>query len=143
MIDDRRLQVYLGSLPANEAVVVKRRLDDLRRDCGCRVGSIVMLVVTTSWIVYTLLVPVAGRSWQRTIAIGSVVLFVSALIGKLIGLGLARVRLHLEVRRLDRRLCGNTAQNFDSVVGLEVQVFSGARPEGALGATSNHNICNA
>lgn len=112
MIDDRSLQVYLESLPVHEAVVVKQRLDDLRRDCGCHVGSIVMLSVTTSWIVHTLLVPAAGRSWQRTIAIGLVVLIASALIGKLIGLGLARVRLHLEVRRLHLRFYGNTAQEF-------------------------------
>jgi len=110
MIDDRSLQVYLESLPVHEAVVVKRRLDGLRRDCGCYVGSIVMLSVTTSWIVHTLLVPVAGRSWQRTIAVGLVVLIGSALIGKLIGLGLVRVRFHLTVRGLRRKVvCAATS----------------------------------
>ena len=104
MIDDRSLQVYLKSLPVHEAVVVKQRLDDLRGDCGCHVGSIVMLSVTTSWIVHTLLLPVAGRSWQRTIAIGLVVLIGSALIGKLLGLGLARVRFHLTARGLRRKV---------------------------------------
>ena len=110
MIDDRRLQAYLESLPAHEAVAVKQRLDDLRGDCGCHVGSIVMLSVTTIWIIHTLLVPAAGRSWQRITVNGLVVLIVSALIGKLMGLGLARVRLHLEVRRLRLRFYGNTGR---------------------------------
>jgi hypothetical protein len=111
MIYDRRLQTYLDSLPACEAAAVRQRLDDLRADCGCRVGSIVMLSVTAIWIVRTTLAPVVGRSWQRTIVIGLAVLFVSGLIGKLMGLILAQVRLHLMVRDLRRRVCpGGTAQ---------------------------------
>ncbi|QEA39653.1 hypothetical protein FGL86_11630 [Pistricoccus aurantiacus] len=110
MMNDRILQIYLESLPAHEAVVVKRRLDSLREDCGCRFGSIVMLIVTISWVIHTLLMPIAGRAWQSTVAIGLAVLFASALIGKLVGLGLARVRLYLAMRRLHRRLCGKAAQ---------------------------------
>jgi hypothetical protein len=59
--------------------------------------------VTTSWIVYTVLVPVAGRSWQRSTVVGLLVLSGNALAGKLLGVGLARVRLHLGLRRLYRR----------------------------------------
>jgi hypothetical protein len=111
MTDDQRFQAYLGSLPAHEVTAVKQRLDHLRRDCGCRVGLIVMLSVTIPWIVYMFLAPVVGRSWQHTIVVGLVVLFVSSLIGKLMGLILARVRFHLTVRSLRRRVCvGATAQ---------------------------------
>ena len=110
MIDDRRLQIYLGSLPATEAAAVKKRLDDLRGDCGCRVGSLVMLSVTTIWLVQTFLAPVAGRSWQRMIFIGLAVVTVSSLIGKVMGLILARVRYHLTLRSLRRRVyAGDTA----------------------------------
>lgn len=100
IVDDRTLQPYLDSLPPHEALAVKKRLDELRRDCGCAVGSIVMLGVTIGWIVHAVLVPAEGRPWQRTIATGFAVLVASALIGKLLGLGLARVRLYLELRGL-------------------------------------------
>jgi hypothetical protein len=114
MIDDRSLQTYLATLPAHEATAVKRRLDDLRRDCGCYVGSIVMLSVTATWIVYTSLASATGRSWQRTVVTGLVVLSVSALIGKLMGLGLARVRFHLTVRSLRNRMVSFTAPSNNS-----------------------------
>jgi hypothetical protein len=107
MIDDRRLQIYLESLPAPEAAAVTQRVDDLRRDCGCLVGSIVMLSVTTIWIAYTLLISAVDRSWQHIVVTGLVVLIVSALTGKLLGLGLARVRLYLAVRSLRLR-CGDS-----------------------------------
>lgn len=99
-MNKRSVQLILEEMPAPEAVRVKQRLDALRDDCGCHVGALVMLGVTASWIVHTLLVPTAGRSWQRTVAIGFAVLMTSALIGKLIGLGLARLRLYMALRRL-------------------------------------------
>jgi hypothetical protein len=111
MVEDTDLQAYLGALPVREGAVAKERLERLRRDCGCRVGSIVMLSVTATWIVSTLVSPVLGRSRQHTIAIGLLVLFVSGLIGKLMGLIRARVLFHLTVRSLRRRVCaGDEAQ---------------------------------
>jgi hypothetical protein len=83
-----------------------------------------MLSVTTIWIVYTSLAPVVGRSWQRTVVTGLAVLFVSGLIGKLMGLILARVRYHLTVRSLWRRACaGDTAQDL-ARVGVKSSGFS-------------------
>ena len=111
MIVDQTLQAYLGSLPVNEVTAWKYRLEHHRRDCGCRVGAIVMLTVTATWIVHSFMSPVLGRSWQLTTLIGLVVLSVSGLIGKLMGLILARVRFYLTVRGLRRRVyAGNTAQ---------------------------------
>lgn len=111
MIVDRTLQGYLGSLPVDEVTAWKQRLEHHRRDCGCRVGAIVMLAITATWIVHSFLAPELGRSWQRTTVIGLVVLTVSGLIGKLIGLILARVRFHLTIRGLRRRICtGDAAQ---------------------------------
>lgn len=100
MLDDGRLQAYLGSLPLHQASAWKRRLDDLRTDCGCRTGAVVMLSCTGAWLIYSVLSPVAGRTWQRAIVHGLAVLLASGIAGKLIGLALARVRLHLTVRRL-------------------------------------------
>jgi hypothetical protein len=106
MIDHRRLQACLAALPAHEAQAVKQRLDRLRDDCGCHIGALTMMTVTISWIVYAVLVPVAGRSWQRSTVVGLLVLSGSALAGKLLGLGLARVQLHVALRRLYRRADG-------------------------------------
>jgi hypothetical protein len=102
--DDRRLQLALQALPAHEAVAVKRRLEDLRTDCGCRLGSIVMLGVTGMWVARAVLAPVPGRSWPYTVALGLLVLFTSTLIGKLLGIALARMRFHVAVRSLRRRV---------------------------------------
>lgn len=105
-MDGQRLHKYLRSLPADEANAVNQRLDYLRRDCGCRLGLIVMLSATTVWIMYTFWVPVVKRSWQHTMIVGVIVLFVSGLIGKLMGLILARVRFHLIVRGVRRASTG-------------------------------------
>jgi hypothetical protein len=66
----------------------------------------VMLAGTATWIVYSAL---AGLSWQRTTVSGLIVLSVSGLIGKLMGLILARMRFHFMVRSLRRRACGGSA----------------------------------
>src|SRR5215213_2599987 len=101
MIDERTLQTYLRSLPSTEAAKMRRRLDKYREDCGCSIGSIVMLGVTTFWIVRTFLDP---PSWQRMLITGLCVIFVSASTGKLIGLAVARLRFYLAIRNLRSRL---------------------------------------
>jgi hypothetical protein len=111
MIVDQTVQAYLRSLPVDEVTAWKQRLEHHRSDCGCRVDAIVMLTVTAIWTVYSFLAPELGRSWQRTTIIGLAVLSVSGLIGKLTGLLLARVRFHLTIRGLRRRVrAGGTAQ---------------------------------
>lgn len=106
MIDDSAVQGYLRSLQTQEAIAWKQRLERHRTDCGCRVGLIVMLAVTAVWMVYPVLGS-AGRFGQRSIATGLVVMFVSGLTGKLIGLALARVRFLLTVRNLRQRSYAN------------------------------------
>jgi len=68
----------------------------------------VMLAGTATWIAYSVLAPAAGLSWQRTTVSGFVVLSVSGLIGKLMGLIMARIRFHFMVRSLRRRACGGS-----------------------------------
>jgi hypothetical protein len=104
---DQTLQTYLTSISPDEAIAWKHRLDQYRRDCGCRVGLIVMLSVTVPWIVYSFL-SMQGQSWQRSIGTGLLVLFVSGLVGKVLGVGLARIRFTLAVRSLRKRVCGRT-----------------------------------
>lgn len=107
MVFDQSLQIYLQSLPADEATDWEQRLERHRRNCGCRAGSVAMLFAIALWIVYSVL-PHTVRSWQRTIGMGILVLFVSGLAGKLIGLALARIRFNLTVRNLRKRTCAPT-----------------------------------
>jgi hypothetical protein len=108
MVVDQRLQTSLGSLPEDEVTAWNQRLERHRRDCGCRAGSLIMLSVTGAWISYSFLSPAAGRSWQRSIGMGLLVLLVSGFVGKLVGLTLARVRFNLTVRSLRKRTCAET-----------------------------------
>lgn len=103
MNDERALKSYLVALSADEAVAVRQRLAELRKDCGCGVGSVMMLSATGFWIVHVWSAPATGRSWQHVVMTGLLVAFVSGLLGKLMGLGLARVRFLLTVRALRRR----------------------------------------
>ena len=109
MVFDQRLRTYLKSLPADEAAAWEQRLEWHRRDCGCRVGSVVLLSTIAVWIVYSFL-SLSVRPWQRSVGIGILILFASGLVGKLIGLGLAQVRFNLTVRRLRKRICAETAK---------------------------------
>jgi hypothetical protein len=102
MIDDGWLRSLLGTLPAAEARAIGQRLHGLRTDCGCRVGSIVMLGATGFWLARTF-AAATQASWQQLLVSGFAVLFVSAGLGKLLGLGLARARFHLLKRGLMRR----------------------------------------
>jgi hypothetical protein len=103
MIKNQQLNTYLESLPVDEMTVWKQRLERLRNDCGCAVGSIITLIITGSWIIHSILNPAAGQTWQRMIWVGVIVLFVSATVGKLLGLALARMRFQFAVRNLRRR----------------------------------------
>jgi hypothetical protein len=103
MMSEERLQGYLGSLPIQEAAEWKQRLDHHRTDCGCRVAAMMMLAGTAAWIAYSVFVPATEFSWQRTAVSGFVVLWISGLVGKLMGLVLARMRFHFMVRSLRRR----------------------------------------
>ncbi len=106
MTDDSRLQGYLRSLPIAEATHWMQRLERHRTDCGCRVGLVVMLAVTAIWMIYPV-VATGGRFWQRSTITGVVVLFGSGLVGKVLGLALARLRFLLTVRSLRHRSYAN------------------------------------
>jgi hypothetical protein len=103
VIFDQALHTCLRSLPADEVTTWTQRLERHRNDCGCRVGLLVMLSVTGAWLFYPFLSQAAGRYAQRSIGIGLLVFFVSGLVGKIIGLAIARVRFNLTVRDLRRR----------------------------------------
>ena len=103
VIFDQDLQTSLGSLPEDESMAWKRRLERHRADCGCRIGSLTMLCATAAWTGYSLLSQAAERHWQRCLWMGLLILLVSGVAGKIIGLAVARVRFNLTVRDLKSR----------------------------------------
>jgi len=66
----------------------------------------VTLVLVAAWIACSYLMPAAGHSWPDAVIRGMIVVSVSALIGKLLGLLVARIRFHLAARSLALRACG-------------------------------------
>jgi hypothetical protein len=80
----------------------RRRLLQLRHDCGCREGAIVMLSTTCATVAYLIAMP-SRRSALSIAVITLGVLFASAVTGKALGLLSARVRLLLCLRDLEHR----------------------------------------
>jgi hypothetical protein len=105
VIFDQVVQACLRSLPADEVTAWIRRLERHRNDCGCRVGLLIMLSATGAWLFYPFLSQAAGGYAQRSISMGLLVLFVSGLVGKIVGLAIARVRFNLTVHDLRMRTC--------------------------------------
>jgi hypothetical protein len=106
MFGDRKLQSYLARLPVDEAAAWKRKLERHRADCGCQVGALVTLLLVATWIAFSYLMPAAGHTWPDALIRGTIVVSVSALIGKLLGLIIARIRFNLTARSLQLRACG-------------------------------------
>lgn len=85
-----------------EAAAWRSRLARLRSDCGCRMGSIVMLMTTAGWTLCWWQGRYATMGWRTTAVTGAGALFGSAVIGKILGLVVARLRFQLAALALRR-----------------------------------------
>lgn len=90
------MRQQMGNNPQNvSAERVERLRADIRRHekaCGCEAGSVMGLVALFSAIGYTVLGADSPLSWANALSVGGWVI-ASAVVGKLIGLGYARIRL--------------------------------------------------
>jgi len=77
-----------------------------------------MLCAIVIWIVNALLSPSTGRSSLRSIGLAVSVMAVSGLIGKLIGLAVARVRLYFAVQSLRKLALERSGPHDPSSDGL-------------------------
>ncbi len=94
-----RIDRVLAKAPAEDRADLQGRFEDLEQACGCRMGALCMLVGTLAAVAY-----VAG-SGSEAMPGGLLVvlaLFVSAAVGKAIGLGAAQARLRWLLRTAER-----------------------------------------
>jgi hypothetical protein len=63
-----------------------------------------MLSITGVWISYSFLSHAVGRYSHRSMWMGLLILLLSGLVGKILGLAIARVRFNLTVRDLRKRI---------------------------------------
>lgn len=66
---------------------------NLSNECGCLLAGIFLVVSTIILISYIFLI--SNINLLKTISIGLLLVFLSAVIGKLLGIGIAKVRLLL------------------------------------------------
>jgi len=98
-----RLHALILQLPAtdNDVVVYKERFHKYRTECGCSLGGafcIASLLLCTGYNLIN-----RNPRW-RTLLIGLGIVFTSSIAGKFLGIGIARIKLLLLLRRLSRKL---------------------------------------
>ena len=74
------------------------RLLDAYADCGCHVGGLAVLVTLVGLVVAGLALP-GGRTWTEA-GLGFAAVVAAAVLGKLAGLAIARIRLRSDIRRV-------------------------------------------
>jgi hypothetical protein len=88
-IDELIARMPSGSSEINN---IRRRVIAFRNDCGCSMSGAFLIACALSELVYF---PLHGVHHVRSILIGIALIIVSALVGKLLGIGVARLRLSL------------------------------------------------
>ena len=90
----------LTSISAADA----KRLEKYQHDCGCGMGAAFFIASIVLYLSYLLLMPGAtGIGIVHGTVIGVITAFASSLSGKLLGVGIARIRLTLLIRSLQTK----------------------------------------
>lgn len=93
------LATQLG-LDPSERAEVHARMDRYNRDCGCALGGVFTVAALLTVVVY---IAVTAAFAIGVIGAGIAFVFASSLLGKVLGLAVAAVRLGLLRRSLSRR----------------------------------------
>ena len=92
------VELVTERIDPGERVEWEQRLTDAYTECGCHAGGAALLVALVAVGVYA--IAFAGdRSWE-TALIGFLVCVAAAIVGKLIGISLARWELRRDARRV-------------------------------------------
>ena len=100
----RRFVVAAPDLPAEECVVIQRRLERFAGECGCGVGAIVVTAAILAYSAYLLFEESASDIGGLAIWAGIGVVLTAALIGKSIGRAHAAWMLRRTLLELRERL---------------------------------------
>lgn len=77
-------------LNEKDILIYQRKIDKYRKDCGCALGGVFLVTATLLYTVYV----ITSRSYNlHAVLVGFGVVFASAVSGKLIGIGIARIKL--------------------------------------------------
>jgi hypothetical protein len=102
----RKVALHLPELSAPESVNIETRLNAAAHDCGCNAGVVVASFGFMLYLVFLLATVGGVRHWRLGHVLwGAAACFLSALVGKVAGLVLARIRFVEELQRLRARLC--------------------------------------
>jgi hypothetical protein len=102
-----KVVLHLGELSARESMDVEARLNASAQDCGCNVGAVVASFGFVLYVSFLLATVGSVRHWRlRDVVWGAIVCLLCALLGKVFGLVLARIRFVNELQRLRARLGG-------------------------------------
>ena len=99
-----KVVVAIDGMVQSERALWEARINRLTRACGCELGAISTLLAATSYTGCALAVrQVTATHWINRIGIGLVVVLAAAILGKVIGLGYARIQLAATLVELRRR----------------------------------------
>lgn len=92
------------STPVSISDAEAKKLEKYRDDCGCGMGALFFIASIVFYLSYLLFIPnVDGIGSVRATVIGVVIAFISSIIGKSIGIGIARIRYTLLIRSIKTR----------------------------------------
>jgi hypothetical protein len=103
----KHLQVTLPRLSDSENREWSQRLDRFYSACGCEIGSPLMIASMVFWVALALVGPTGPGpfSWQF-LALAVATTFLSAVLGKIVGLKISRLHLNRAVELLENELAG-------------------------------------
>jgi hypothetical protein len=97
-----RIRLVTDQLDADERGRWEERLLSAYANCGCDAGGVAVLLALVGLVVVAIAVP-GARTWTA-VGLGVATTVAAALIGKVVGVAIARLRLRRDIRRVSVRL---------------------------------------
>jgi hypothetical protein len=93
-----KIELVTDRLDADERERWERRLLSGYDECGCDAGGVAVLVTLVGLVVFAVAFP-HTRTWSH-VGLGVAATLAAALVGKLAGIAVARVRMHRDIGRV-------------------------------------------
>lgn len=100
--DTQKIKLEISQLDTNENAIYEKKINRWFYACGCESGAIFCSV---AMIIYSIFSLFNTHTWTWSLVKnGIVILFLSGLAGKLVGLFLARLQLNTTIKDLSNKL---------------------------------------
>lgn len=93
-----KIELLTDRLEADARECWERRLLSAYEECGCDAGGLAVLIALVGFVVFA-----AGfrhAPWWTNVALGVAAMLTAAVVGKLVGIAIARVRLQRDICRV-------------------------------------------